>query len=68
MEELLFRGLFLGRYKPLIGHWPAIFSTAIAFILAHIVVVLGLSIAWDGSWKRRIASGAWLYSMREPTC
>jgi membrane protease YdiL (CAAX protease family) len=58
MEELLFRGLFLGRYKPLIGRWPAIFSTALAFTLAHmqvkytpdiltfLVVVLGLSIAW----------------------
>lgn len=58
MEELLFRGLFLGRYKPLIGRWPAIFSTALAFALAHmqvkyapdvltfLVVVLGLSIAW----------------------
>ncbi len=58
MEELLFRGLFLGRYKPLIGRWPAIFSTALAFTLAHmqvkytpdilifLVVLLGLSIAW----------------------
>jgi uncharacterized protein len=58
MEELLFRGLFLGRYEPLIGKWPAIISTALAFTLAHmqvtyaadllgfLVVLLGLSIAW----------------------
>ncbi len=58
MEELLFRGLFLGRYERLIGTWPAIVSTALSFTLAHtqvkyapelipfLVVLLGLSIAW----------------------
>ncbi len=58
MEELLFRGLFLGRYERLIGTWPAIISTALSFTLAHmqvkyapqlipfLVVLLGLSIAW----------------------
>ena len=38
MEELLFRGLFLGRYEPLIGKWLAILSTALAFTLAHMQV------------------------------
>jgi membrane protease YdiL (CAAX protease family) len=59
MEELLFRGLFLGRYEPLIGKWLAILSTALAFTLAHmqvtyaphglwvfLLVLLGFSIAW----------------------
>jgi len=57
MEELLFRGLFLGRYESLVGKWPAILSTALAFTLAHmrvsyapdmvvfLVVLFGLSIA-----------------------
>jgi len=69
MEELLFRGLFLGRYKPLIGRWPAIFSTALAFTLAHmqvkyipdiltfLVVVLGLSIAWG--WLMEKTDSLW---------
>jgi membrane protease YdiL (CAAX protease family) len=58
MEELLFRGLFLGRYEPLIGKWLAILSTALAFTLAHmqvsyapnvwgfLLVTFGFSIAW----------------------
>ena len=58
MEELLFRGLFLGRYEPLIGKWLAILSTALAFTLAHmqvtyapnlwvfLLVLLGFSVAW----------------------
>jgi hypothetical protein len=58
MEELLFRGLFLGRYEPLVGKWLAILSTALVFTLAHmqvsytpeiipfLAVLLGLSIAW----------------------
>jgi membrane protease YdiL (CAAX protease family) len=58
MEELLFRGLFLGRYEPLIGKWLAVLSTALAFTLAHmqvtyapnlwvfLLVLLGFSIAW----------------------
>jgi uncharacterized protein len=58
MEELLFRGLFLGRYEPLIGRWPAVLSTGLAFTLAHtqvkyapellffLVVTFGFSIAW----------------------
>jgi membrane protease YdiL (CAAX protease family) len=58
MEELLFRGLFLGRYEPLIGKWLAILSTALAFTLAHmqatyapdmlffLLVTFGFAIAW----------------------
>lgn len=58
MEELLFRGLFLGRYEPLVGKWLAILSTALAFALAHmqvsyapdivgfLIVTLVLGIAW----------------------
>ena len=58
MEELVFRGLFLGRYEPLIGKWLTVLSTALAFTLAHmqvtyapdlwcfLLVLLGLSIAW----------------------
>ena len=38
MEELLSRGLFLGRYEPLIGQWLAILSTSVAFTLAHMQV------------------------------
>ncbi len=38
MEELLFRGLFLGRYEPLVGKWLAILSTSLAFALAHMQV------------------------------
>jgi uncharacterized protein len=38
MEELVFRGLFLGRYEPLVGKWLAILSTALAFALAHMQV------------------------------
>jgi len=58
MEELLFRGLFLGRYEPLIGRWPAVLSTGLTFTLAHmqvkyapellvfLFVTFGFSIAW----------------------
>ena len=38
MEELLFRGLFLGRYEPLMGKGLAIVTTALAFTLAHMQV------------------------------
>ncbi len=69
MEELLFRGLFLGRYEPLIGTWPAIVSTALSFTLAHMqvkyapqlipffVVLLGLSIAWG--WLMQKSRNLW---------
>lgn len=69
MEELLFRGLFLGRYERLIGTWPAIISTALSFTLAHmqvkyapelipfLVVLLGLSIAWG--WLMQKTRSLW---------
>ncbi len=69
MEELLFRGLFLGRYEGLIGTWPAIISTALSFTLAHmqvkyapelipfLVVLLGLSIAWG--WLMQKTRSLW---------
>ena len=38
MEELLFRGLFLGRYEPLMGKGLAVLSTSLAFTLAHMQV------------------------------
>ena len=69
MEELLFRGLFLGRYEALVGGWPAILSTALAFTLAHMqvhyapdiivfmMVLLGLSIAWG--WLMRRSNSLW---------
>ena len=69
MEELLFRGLFLGRYEPLIGKWLAIFSTGLAFTLAHmqvtyapnlwvfLLVTLGLSIAWG--WLMQKTESLW---------
>ncbi len=69
MEELLFRGLFLGRYERLIGIWPAIISTALSFTLAHmqvryapelipfLVVLLGLSIAWG--WLMQKTRSLW---------
>ena len=69
MEELLFRGLFLGRYEGLIGTWPAIISTALSFTLAHmqvtyapeiipfLVVLMGLSIAWG--WLMHKTRSLW---------
>ncbi len=69
MEELLFRGLFLGRYQPLIGKWLAILSTALAFTLAHmqvtyapnlwvfLLVLLGFSIAWG--WLMEKTESLW---------
>jgi uncharacterized protein len=69
MEELLFRGLFLGRYQPLIGKWLAILSTALAFTLAHmqvtyapnlwgfLLVTLGFSIAWG--WLMQKTESLW---------
>ncbi len=75
MEELLFRGLFLGRYEPLIGKWLAILSTALAFNLAHmqvtyapnlwifLLVTLGVSIAWAAMTDRELV-GIGLVSRR----
>jgi hypothetical protein len=69
MEELLFRGLFLGRYEPLMGKWLAILSTALAFTLAHmqvtyapnmwgfLLVTLCLSIAW--AWLMQKTGSLW---------
>lgn len=69
MEELLFRGLFLGRYEPLSGKWLAILSTALAFTLAHmqvtyapnlwafLLVTFGLAIAWG--WLMQRSGSLW---------
>ena len=69
MEELLFRGLFLGRYEPLMGKRMAILSTALAFTLAHmqvsyapnlwgfLLITLGLSIAWG--WLMQKTESLW---------
>ncbi len=69
MEELLFRGLFLGRYESLIGKWLAILSTALAFTLAHmqvtyapnlwafLLVTFGLAIAWG--WLMQRSGSLW---------
>jgi len=69
MEELLFRGLFLGQYEPLIGKWLAIFSTALAFTLAHmqvtyaagmpgfLLVTFGFAIAW--AWLMQKSGSLW---------
>jgi membrane protease YdiL (CAAX protease family) len=69
MEELLFRGLFLGRYEPLIGKWLTIFSTALAFTLAHmqvtyapdmvsfLLVTFVLSIIW--AWLMQKTKSVW---------
>jgi membrane protease YdiL (CAAX protease family) len=70
MEELLFRGLFLGRYEPLIGKWLTILSTAFAFTLAHmqvtyapnglwkfLLVLFGFSIAWG--WLMQKTESLW---------
>jgi membrane protease YdiL (CAAX protease family) len=69
MEELVFRGLFLGRYEALLGKWLAIVSTALAFTLAHmqvtytadllgfLLVLFGLSIAWG--WLMQKTGSLW---------
>ncbi len=69
MEELLFRGLFLGRYEPLIGKWLAVLSTALAFTLAHmqvtyapnmlvfLLVTFGFSLAWG--WLMQKTRSLW---------
>jgi uncharacterized protein len=69
MEELLFRGLFLGRYEPLIGKWLAVLSTALAFTLAHmqvnyapnmwgfLLVTFGFAIAW--AWLMQKTGSLW---------
>jgi uncharacterized protein len=69
MEELLFRGLFLGRYQGLTGNWLAILSTSLAFTLAHMQVTytqnlwsflfgcLGFSIAWG--WLMQKTESLW---------
>lgn len=69
MEELLFRGLFLGRYEPLMGKTLAIFSTALAFTLAHmqvtyapemgvfLAVTFVLALAWG--WLMQASKSLW---------
>ena len=69
MEELLFRGLFLGRYEPLMGKWLAILSTALAFTLAHmqvtyapnlwafLLVTFGFAITWG--WLTQKTGSLW---------
>jgi membrane protease YdiL (CAAX protease family) len=69
MEELLFRGLFLGRYEPLIGKWLAILSTGLAFTLAHtqvtyapnllsfLLVTFVFSITWG--WLMQKTGSLW---------
>ena len=69
MEELLFRGLFLGRYEPLIGKGLAVLSTALAFTLAHmqvtyapqmaffLLVTFVLSLAW--AWLMQKTKSLW---------
>ena len=69
MEELLFRGLFLGRYETLIGKWLAILSTALAFTLAHmqvtyapqmavfLLVTFVFSLAW--AWLMQKTNSLW---------
>jgi len=69
MEELLFRGLFLGRYEPLTGKTLAIVSTALAFTLAHmqvtyapqmgmfLAVTFVLALAWG--WLMQASKSLW---------
>ncbi len=69
MEELLFRGLFLRRYEPLMGKWLAVFSTALAFTLAHmqvtyapglwffLLVTFGFALAWG--WLMQRTDSLW---------
>ncbi|MGA9496641.1 MAG: lysostaphin resistance A-like protein [Terriglobales bacterium] len=70
MEELLFRGLFLGRYEPVIGKWLSILSTALVFTMAHmqityapndlwkfLLVLFGFSIAWG--WLMQKTASLW---------
>lgn len=69
MEELVFRGLFLERYEPLVGKWLAILSTALVFALAHtqvsyapdivgfLVVTLVFGIAWG--WLMHKTGSLW---------
>jgi len=69
MEELLFRGLFLGRYEPLIGKWLSVLSISLVFTLAHmqvnyapniwgfLLVTFGLSIAWG--WLMQKTGSLW---------
>jgi uncharacterized protein len=45
MEELLFRGLFLGRYEALTGKWLALLATALVFALAHMQVTYTAQVA-----------------------
>ncbi len=69
MEELLFRGLFLGRFGALLGPGPAILSTSLVFTLAHLqvryapdllaflVITFALSMAWG--WLMEKSGSLW---------
>lgn len=70
MEEVLFRGLFLGRYEPLMGKWLALLSTALVFAAAHmqisyapdtlisfLAVVFGFGLAWG--WLMQMSKSLW---------
>jgi len=69
MEELLFRGLFLGRYEPIVGQGLAVLSTALAFALAHLQVTytagmpgfllatFALAVAW--AWLMQRTANLW---------
>ena len=68
-EELLFRGLFLGRTEPLIGRFPANLAAAIPFVVMHCGVpytsrqlaflgaVLPLALAWG--WLMQKTESIW---------
>ncbi|MGA2005041.1 MAG: CPBP family intramembrane glutamic endopeptidase [Terriglobales bacterium] len=64
MEELLFRGLFLRRYEPLIGKWLAILSTALAFTLAHMQVTYAPNL-WGFLLVTFVFSIAWGWLMQK---
>jgi len=68
-EELLFRGLFLGRLEPFIGRFPANLLVALPFLLMHygvpyttrqvlfLAVVLPLALAWG--WLMQKTDSIW---------
>jgi hypothetical protein len=68
-EELLFRGLFLGRLEPLFGRFPSNALIAIPFYLLHygvpytssdlafVAVVLPLALAWG--WLMQKTDSVW---------
>ncbi|MGE5345897.1 MAG: lysostaphin resistance A-like protein [Acidithiobacillales bacterium] len=69
MEELVFRGLFLGRFGALFGPGLAVLSTSVIFTLAHtqvryapdmlmfLVITFALSLAWG--WLMQKTGSLW---------